>query len=81
MTEQKHWKQVRGHSAYLPWRKWQTEWIVIEVGSRTSLEKAQWCCENIEGFFSMRNTADRTAGTVFFFDREGDAVAFKLRWL
>ena len=80
MTEQEQWKEIREHSAYLPWRDYLTPWNV-EAGSRTPLEKARWCCENIEGFFSIRNKGDRTMGRIFFFSREGDAVAFKLRWI
>ena len=80
MTELERWKEIYQHSAYLPWREYLTAWSV-EAGSRSPLEKAQWCCENIRGFFSIRNTPDRAAGKIFFFSREEDAVAFKLRWI
>jgi len=79
--QQEQWKKIKEHSAYLPWWNWQTDWSVVGAGSRGALKKAQWCCENIQGFFSIRNTSDRTSGKVFFFDKEEDAVAFKLRWI
>lgn len=84
MTEQeqqKRWKKIYQHDAYLPCVEWQTTWNTIEVNSTDLIEKANWCCENIEGYFSIRRGNNFRPLRIFSFNKEEDAVAFKLRWI
>lgn len=67
-------------TAFFPHVEWHKSWNVVEISSTDLVEKANWCCDNIKGFFSIRRVRD--GGTrIFYFDREEDAVAFKLRWI
>ena len=84
MTEserQDQWEEIYQHSAYLPYVKWQSTWPFVEVDSMNLIEKANWCCENIEGFFAIRRDHNFRPVRIFLFNREEDAIAFKLRWI
>lgn len=84
MTEliQARWKKIYEHDAYLPLVKWhQEEWNEVEINSTSTVEKANWCCENIKGFFSIRRENNFGQTRIFYFYREEDAVAFKLMWI
>lgn len=77
---QKHWQEMYKHTAFFPHVEWHKSWDAVEISSTDLVEKANWCCDNIKGFFSIRRVRD--GGTrIFYFDRTEDAVAFKLRWM
>ena len=84
MTEfelQEEWKKIYTHAAYLPCVEWHRSWSSVEVSVKNGLEKANWCCENIEGYFSIRRENNFKPFRIFSFNKEEDAVAFKLRWM
>lgn len=81
LERQERWKEIYQHPAYLPTVKWQTTWNTVEVNSTDLIEKANWCCENIEGYFSIRRDNNFRPLRIFSFNKEEDAVAFKLRWI
>ncbi len=77
---QKHWQEMYKRTAFFPHVEWHKSWNAVEISSTDLIEKANWCCDNIKGFFSIRRV--RGGGTrIFYFDRTEDAVAFKLRWI
>lgn len=84
MTEaerQECWKKIYQHPAYLPYVKWQSTWPAVEIDSMNLIKKANWCCVNIEGFFAIRRDHNLQPIRIFLFNKEKDAVAFKLRWI
>lgn len=48
---------------------------------RTYVHAMRWCCEETEGLFASNvNTIEKTVVTEFFFEKETDALLFKLSW-
>ena len=81
-TWQREWREMHKRTAFFPHVEWHKSWNAVEMCATNLGEKATWCCDNIEGFFSIGRV--RGFGSeirIFYFDRMEDAVAFKLRWM
>jgi len=79
---QKHWQEMYKRTAFFPHVEWHKSWDAVEISSTNLLEKANWCCDNIKGFFSIGQGRNRYEEIrIFYFYDEEDAVAFKLRWI
>ena len=80
--QQREWQEMYKRTAFFPHVEWHNSWNPVETNATILIEKATWCCDNINGFFSIGRF--RGLGSeirIFYFDRQEDAVAFKLRWM